>query len=197
MPPNQAGRPPVTSRKDGPNTCNTSALRIAPARPADTRYHVTDLPPRIAANVTIDAESGCWVVGPGNGVTIDRDGYARLSGQGVHRIVYRALVGPIPADRPVLDHVKAWGCVSRACCRPDHLQACTIWQNTIRGESFAAVNYLKDECDHGHPFDLINVYWRPNGHRDCRRCIRRRAREYHQRVRAGQPVTRREAERAA
>jgi hypothetical protein len=161
-------------------------------------YRVTDLPSPIAGNVTIDPEAGCWVVGPGNGISLDKDGYGRWRGQGTHRVAYRVLVGEIPAERPVLDHFQALGCVSRACCWPVHLEACTVRTNTLRGRSFAAVNFAKDRCGTcGEPYDLINCYWRPDGHRDCRACIRRRAREYHQRVRAGQPVTRRTLSPAA
>ena len=54
----------------------------------------------------------------------------------------------------------------------------------MRGTSSAAVNAAKDECDHGHPFDLFNTYFRPNGHRDCRICTARRQREYQARKRA-------------
>ncbi len=180
------GRPPVTGRESGPNAMITT-LRI-PGRVPATRqacsYRVGELPGPIAANVTIDDTSGCWVVGPGNGISIDKDGYARYRGEGVHRIVYTALVGEIPADRPVIDHVKARGCTWRNCCRPDHLEAVTVRTNTMRGSSFAVTNYLKTHCGRCNtPYDLYNTY-HYRGRRDCRRCIARRVREYKQRQRA-------------
>jgi hypothetical protein len=139
---------------------------------------VDDLPAHIRAHVTIDPESGCWV----SSRNIDRDGYSRLKGEGVHRIAWRELVGPIP-DGLVLDHVKARGCRWNACCWPAHLDPVTNRENILRGRSFAAVNAAKVECDHGHPYDERNTYTRPDGHRDCRACIRRRVAKYKARLR--------------
>ena len=133
------------------------------------------------------------MVGAGNGIRIDRDGYARYRGEGVHRLVYVELVGEIPASRPVLDHVKARGCIWRSCCFPGHLEPTTVRTNTLRGGSFSAVNAAKNECDHGHPYDLLNTYWYTarDGHvrRDCRTCIRRRVAEYTARQRQRATVT--------
>lgn len=43
--------------------------------------------------------------------------------------------------------------------------------NTLRGETLAAKNASKTECDNGHPFDEVNTYlWR--GKRGCRTCRR-------------------------
>lgn len=160
-----------------------SATRPASSAPATTVYTVDGLPSRIAPNVTVDDTSGCWVTGPGDGIRIDRDGYARLGVEGVHRIVYRAMVGEIPADRPILDHVAALGCVWRNCCRPDHLEPVTVRTNTMRGRSFAVANSLKTHCGTcSAEYDLYNTYFY-RGRRDCRRCIRRRSREYAQRQR--------------
>lgn len=41
-----------------------------------------------------------------------------------------------------------------------------------------------EECKHGHPFDKANTYTDSRGHRGCRECLRRRAREYRARQRA-------------
>ena len=71
-------------------------------------------------------------------------------------MVYRLLVGPIRPGYQV-DHVKAWGCTSRACLSPWHLEAVTARENTMRSSSFAAVNAAKAKCDSGHPFDLFNT----------------------------------------
>jgi hypothetical protein len=124
--------------------------------------------------------SGCWVW---TGRT-DRDGYGRLGRHGIHRLVYRLLVGEIPADRPIPDHQAAAGCIFRRCCFPGHLRPSTARENTLAGRSFAAINAGKTRCDNGHPYDAANTYWRPNGHRDCRACIRRRVAAYSSRKRA-------------
>ena len=180
-------RPPVTSRKGGHSNQTVTSIRIpsqVPATAQACRWLVADLPPRIAANVTVDQASGCWVVSAGNGITIDKDGYARYRGQLVHRLAYVELVGEIPASRPILDHVKAAGCVWRSCVNVNsHLEPVTTRVNTLRGTSFAAVNAAKTRCDHGHEFDLFNCYYRPNGQRDCRSCIRDRVKRYRKRRR--------------
>ena len=143
-------------------------------------WQVDDLPPRLAARVTVDPASGCWRVTTGYH---DDDGYTYYAGEGAHRVAYKHLVGPIPASRPVIDHVLANGCVWRDCVNVNgHLEPVTVRENTMRGRSFAVINAAKDECDHGHPFDLLNTYWCPDGSRDCRACIRRRTREYKRRL---------------
>jgi hypothetical protein len=137
-----------------------------------------DLPPRLAGLVKVNPASGCWV-----GQTyIDKDGYARLGGKGLHRVVWEETVGPIP-PRLVLDHREDWGCLTKACCWPEHLRPATNRVNVLRGTSFSAVNARKDECDSGHPYDLFNTYYRPNGHRDCRTCIRARVAKYRKKQR--------------
>lgn len=50
-----------------------------------------------------------------------------------HRVVYEALVGPIP-DRHHIDHVRARGCVSKRCVNPEHLEAVTCRENVLRGD---------------------------------------------------------------
>ena len=149
---------------------------------------MSDLPESIAGRMTVHPVSGCWIVGG----SLDKDGYARIGGEGAHRVVYRLLAGEIPEDKPQLDHVVKLGCISRACCWPAHLEPVTARTNTLRGTSFAAVNAAKDECDHGHPYDLFNTYWRPDGHRDCRICIRFRVAKYKRRLcgaaKTGEPL---------
>jgi hypothetical protein len=176
-PPNGAGRPPEGKRPtETTDTAATAvdAFRIAPA------YSVDSLPAAIANRVVVHPVSGCWVW---TGRT-DRDGYGRIGRHGVHRLVYRLLVDEIPADRPILDHQAAAGCIFRSCCFPGHLRPSTARENTLAGRSFAALNAAKVRCDRGHPYDAANTYWRPNGHRDCRACIRRRAAAYSFRKRA-------------
>jgi hypothetical protein len=146
---------------------------------------MSDLPESIASRITVHPESGCWIVGG----SLDKDGYARIGGEGAHRVVYKMLVGEIPEVKPQLDHVVKVGCISRACCWPVHLEPVTARTNTLRGTSFAAVNAAKIKCDSGHPFDLFNTYFRPDGHRDCRACIRRRVREYKSRLREAAGTT--------
>lgn len=76
--------------------------------------------------------STCWYfVGAGRE---NRNGYSRVWYKGkehmAHRLVYEALVGPIPPGL-VLDHT----CRNRCCCSPDHLEPVTVKENTYRGEA--------------------------------------------------------------
>lgn len=105
---------------------------------------------------------------------------------GVHRVVYEALVGPIP-DGMTIDHQchniaaargecrGGWTCLHRRCCNPAHLEPATGRENNLRGlgpalnkARFAA----KSHCPHGHPYDESNTRIRPDGRRACRTCNR-------------------------
>jgi hypothetical protein len=156
-------------------------------------WAVADLPPAIGRRITVHPESGCWIVGGYH----DRDGYAHIRGQGAHRAVWELLVGPIPAGL-VADHREDRGCISKACCFPGHLLPVTQCVNSTRpgAGGVGAMNAAKTHCDHGHEFNLLTTYWKPDGHRDCRPCIRRRVSEYKARLREGRAKTR-ELARAA
>lgn len=99
----------------------------------------------------------------------------------VHRLAYELFVGPIPDDHD-LDHVKARGCTSRACCNPEHLEPVTNAENLRRGDTLAAANAAKTHCPQGHPYSGDNLVV-VKGSRTCRECDRTRSREYQQRKR--------------
>ena len=115
------------------------------------------------------ADSGCW---QWTGA-LNKFGYGKISvggrdGRilGTHRVAYEALIGPIP-DGMQLDHL----CRNRACCNPAHLEVVTPRINTLRGDSAAAANSVKEACGNGHEFTPANTYvWR--GQRHCRTCRR-------------------------
>ena len=153
---------------------------LAACAPLLDPYSTSDLPARMAARIMVDPLHGCWI----GSAPLNRDGYAKWSGTGLHRAVWQELVGPIGPGL-VLDHREDWGCTSRACCWPMHLLETSHRVNVLRGRSFAAVNARKERCDNDHPFDTANTYWRPNGHRDCRACIRVRVARYQRRIRHG------------
>lgn len=122
------------------------------------------MPLRIDLNsYTVRNVDGCLIwtgrVGP--------DGYGRCGHKSAHRRVYEALVGPIPAGLE-LDHL----CRTRLCVEPTHLEPVTHAENIRRRYR------LQTHCVNGHEFNGVNTYMRPTGHRDCRECIRRRARKY-------------------
>jgi len=141
---------------------------------------VADLPESIARRITVDPVSGCWIVGGYH----DREGYARIGGRGAHRVIWEHFNGRVPA-KLVLDHREDFGCLSKACGWPAHLLPVTNRENCTRNgmSGVAAVNAAKTRCDNGHPFDLFNTYFRPDGHRDCRACIRSREKKYKRQLR--------------
>ena len=122
---------------------------------------------------------GCWIWGgkpDKNGY-----GYSRCNGrrETAHRIAYVLTYGPIP-DGLHLDHVKARGCVSRACVNPRHLEPVSLTVNVMRGDSPFARNARKAHCPQGHPYDASNTTVTSRGHRRCKTCVRacsRRRRE--------------------
>jgi len=116
--------------------------------------------------IKIDPEdSGCWLWNAYCSV----DGYGRLKSNGQakmsHRVVYEYFLGPIP-DGLQIDHL----CRVRRCVNPDHLEPVTVHENSIRSNSFAAVNARKTHCIHGHPFDQANTYREARGRRLFRAC---------------------------
>lgn len=119
--------------------------------------------------------SGCWVMcGWGS-----KDGYANYNRTTGHRVVYEALVGPIPTGLQ-LDHLchtrdpncpSDSTCLHRRCVRPDHLDPVTVRENALRSNSPLAKKARQTHCKWGHEFTPENTYrWRTN--RICRACRR-------------------------
>jgi hypothetical protein len=82
-----------------------------------------------------------------------------------HRIVYEALVGPIPPKHD-LHHL----CPNRACVEPTHVEP-------ILHRIHPAMHKVeRTHCSKGHPFDEANTYNTSAGARQCRACHRDRER---------------------
>lgn len=91
-------------------------------------------------------ESGCWLwEGACNPY-----GYGVVSVKGrrlmAHRVIYELMRGPIPEGLQT-DHL----CRVRCCVNPDHLEAVTSRENTLRGMSPPAILAKKMYCKRGHP----------------------------------------------
>jgi hypothetical protein len=149
--------------------CRNEANRRGPVTAESLRAQTRELP------------SGCWEW-TGSKTT---GGYGTFLGTTVHRLMYEATIGPIP-DGFTIDHVKTRGCASRACIRPEHLEAVTQRENNLRGEGPAAQRARQTHCKHGHLFDDTNVRVRANGTRQCRICAREQVRRAYWRRKAAE-----------
>jgi HNH endonuclease len=120
-----------------------------------------DVELRCADKIQFLTPTGCWLwtgqtTSWGYGVTVGLEPQRKTS---AHRAVWEALVGPIPEGME-LDHT----CRTRLCVNPAHLQVTTHGENTALGQT------RKTHCPSGHPYDEVNTYRTPQGHRQCRTC---------------------------
>lgn len=123
---------------------------------------------RLMEKVVVDP-SGCWLF-----TGARASGYGRISKGGhsggiapAHRVVYEALVGPIP-DGLQLDHL----CRVRHCVNPAHLEPVTPRENLLRGETLTSQHAAKTHCVNGHALSSENVRMTREGSRRCRTCER-------------------------
>lgn len=119
---------------------------------------------RFWSRVHIDEPGNCW---EWQG-SLRSDGYGQVYIAGQHRSTHRFsfylanLYWP-----PVVRHA----CDNPRCVNPHHLEGGTQSDNmrdvVARGRHFYA---SKTHCSHGHEYTEDNIYYRPDGSRECRTC---------------------------
>lgn len=115
----------------------------------------------------VDKSDECWLwIGARHPLGY---GHIKIDGQvaSAHRVAYELARGAIP-DGLVVDHL----CRVPSCVNPEHLEAVTMTENTLRGFSPAAQAARRGHCERGHEYTPTNTYvWK--GTRICRECRRR------------------------
>jgi len=121
---------------------------------------------------SVQRTDSCWLWTG----SCDKDGYGRFKINSRYvragRFAYQMAHGSIP-DGAQLDHL----CRNKPCVKPDHLEPVSNKVNQQRG-----LWGMRSVCAQGHAYTPANTYFRPNGRRDCRACIRQRVRTYRQRA---------------
>lgn len=118
-------------------------------------------------------DNGCWQWQGGFGG--GAKAYPRFYWNGntgyAHRFSCEYFNGPIPKGYTV-DHL----CRNTYCVNPSHLEAVTMKENGLRGNTFQGINARKTHCPHGHPYIEENILNTKRQSRQCKTCARERSR---------------------
>lgn len=154
-------------RKGATRSCGCLQREASAARklPPQTRFDKKWIP---------EPFSGCWLW---TAHCHRKTGYPEIRFKKgtsyAHRVAYELYVGPIPVGLTI-DHL----CRTKSCVNPSHLEAVSLKENILRGDSSSAVNKRKTHCKRGHALTENNIYqhhWLKYGWRNCIACNRERA----------------------
>ncbi len=132
---------------------------------SETKHTLTNLDKLQAERfwTHVDRGANCWRW-KGSRI-VGKYPYGRFNANGrgyfAHRVAYQLVKGRIPKKHHV--HHK---CGNAICVNPAHLQALTVAEHTLLGQSPPALNARKKTCIRGHKFTLQ----RRDGARDCPQC---------------------------
>jgi hypothetical protein len=126
---------------------------------------LAELPARLEEK--IERTDGCWLWAAHKGGHERAYGYVFWDGKKrrAHRVIYELFVGPIPGGLTI-DHL----CRNPACVNPAHLEAVTMRENLMRGNTLQAENARKTRCLRGHDLSGTNLRIDHRGARQCRAC---------------------------
>jgi hypothetical protein len=100
--------------------------------------------------------------------------YWKKHSTSAHRALFKILVDD-RIDGLDIDHL----CKNPPCVNPNHMEAVTSRENTLRGSSPPALNIVKTECLNGHKYTTENTKLNKRGGRSCRECSRIKWRAYY------------------
>ena len=131
-----------------------------------------------------EPNSGCWLW---IGACDASSGYGNFGmwpkTLKAHRVAYMLFKGPIP-DGMHIDHK----CSVRCCVNPDHLDAVSLKENNRRtwdrGRGVNVNHRKKEHCPQGHSYKGKNIYFAPDGTRQCMICRREHQAKLRQKRRA-------------
>lgn len=115
----------------------------------------------------LDRIDGCWIWNGKKARNVYGGFYFLGKWLMAHRVSYEHFIGVIPEEL-VIDHL----CRNKLCVNPDHLEAVSGTENTLRGIGPTAINAAKTECIWGHEFSEENTRVDKHGYRICRTCQR-------------------------
>ena len=102
-----------------------------------------------------------------------------------HRFSYELFNNKRIPDSLTIDHL----CKNTSCVNPNHLEAVTMKENVLRGDSPTSKNFRKTHCINGHELSFENIYLLKNKegcqHRQCKICTKIRSKEHYTKMRLG------------